>query len=179
MDEREKVVEERAERRNEQRENWWTEGHGGAGVPRVMVIASEYTKAPPEELPRVLREEAPAARGCGGEERVASEQKRGRKAGRHEEEDRNLLGSECNFIVNLSLSEGKQWSDLRTICPCHLYLHLAYFFAPPFSPCSPPLSPPPAPPSRKVRRSWGSGAAVSPHRIYRARTRTRRELTNM
>lgn len=40
-------------------------------------------------------------------------------------EDRNLLGSECNFIVNLSLSEGKQWSDLRTICPCHLYLHLA------------------------------------------------------
>jgi len=24
--------------------------------------------------------------------------------------------------VNLSLSEGKQWSDLRTICPCHLCL---------------------------------------------------------
>lgn len=60
-------------------------------------------------------------------ERVASEKAEGRggERGRHEEEDRNLLGSECNFIVNLSLSEGKQWSDLRTICPCHLYLHLA------------------------------------------------------
>lgn len=32
--------------------------------------------------------------------------------------------------MNLSLSEGKQWSDLRTICPCHLYLHLVQFFAP-------------------------------------------------
>lgn len=44
---------------------------------------------------------------------------RGGSGGRtaKEEENRNLLGSECNFIVNLSLSEGKQWSDLRTVRP--------------------------------------------------------------
>lgn len=34
--------------------------------------------------------------------------------------DTNLLGTECNFIVNLSLSEGKQWGDLRAIYPSHL-----------------------------------------------------------
>lgn len=85
MDDKEKVEEEHAERRNGQRENWRTEGHGGAGVPRVMVIASEYIpRLPVEELPRVRREEAPAAReGVRGweasrEERVANE-KEGRQ----------------------------------------------------------------------------------------------------
>lgn len=66
-------------------------------------------------------------RGCTGvargrtDERAGSEGSRARRRA----DDGNLLGSECNFIVNLSLSEGKQWSDLRTICPCHLCLHLA------------------------------------------------------
>lgn len=39
-------------------------------------------------------------------------------------EDRHLLGNECNFIVNLSLSESKQWYDLCTICPSNLSLLL-------------------------------------------------------
>lgn len=43
-----------------------------------------------------------------------------RKMKQTQTEDRHLLGNECNFIVNLSLSESKQWYDLCTICPCNL-----------------------------------------------------------
>lgn len=75
---------------------------------------------------------------------------------REEGRDRNLLESECNFIVNLSLSEGKQWSDLRTICPCHTYLLLLH---------------------QKVRRNLDDcGAAISSHRIYRADPGPQKEL---
>lgn len=45
-----------------------------------------------------------------------------RRMKRTRTEDGHLLGNECNFIVNLSLSEGKQWYDLCTICPCNLSL---------------------------------------------------------
>lgn len=45
---------------------------------------------------------------------------RPREDGEHE---RNLLRGECNFIVNLSLSGGKQWSHFRAIYLCHLDLY--------------------------------------------------------
>ena len=77
-----------------------------AGAKRVMVIASEYTTTP-RGFP------------CG----------RTQAEGTRVEKDRDLLGSECNFIVNLSPSEGKQWSDLRAICPSH-FSSFPFLFSP-------------------------------------------------
>lgn len=79
-----------------------------------MVIASEYTTRFLRRSPRVSAEERELPpRGMRGRGRG-----RGGSGGTaKEEENGNLLGSECNFIVNLSLSEGKQWPDLRTVRP--------------------------------------------------------------
>lgn len=87
-----------------------------------------------------------------------------RKMKQTQTEDRHLLGNECNFIVNLSLSESKQWYDLCTICPCNLlsppppplpffffFLSLFFFlfifliFLVFFPSCSPPPLPRPRP----------------------------------
>lgn len=126
-----------------------------ARVYRELWLSLASVPPPPKELPCVhRREEAPAARKGYTRGRLRREELEGRGREPRRGEDRNLLGSECNFIVNLSLSEGKQWSDLRTICPCHLYLHLAQFFTLP-SPCLSSSPPPPPPPSRKFEGEPG------------------------
>lgn len=133
-----------------------------------MVIASEYTTIPPKKPPRVRRrEEALAARKGYGFERK-DENSRGSDGTAKEKEDRNLLGSECNFIVNLSLSEGKQWSDLRTIRP-----RSAPASSPPHAVlCSlpPPRSSPfivfySPPPPRKLEREYPSSPAPRYRRV--------------
>ena len=126
-----------------------------------------------------------------------------RRMKRTRTEDGHLLGNECNFIVNLSLSEGKQWYDLCTICPCNLSplprpLLLVFFVlsssrspwpSSTFSSVSSSLAPPgelwlgsPRRVScarfreRRMRVRYVDavvGAAVSRHRIYRGRTARR------